>query len=170
MAKKDSDPKPEESLYPIIESGLSKINPKVFQGVNTSKKKEILEAFTESVGIMLSIEKSHSGPLPDPETLKEYGEIIPNGAERIMKMAESQSTHRIELEKLAITSQLSQSGRGQIFGFILGLSAVGGSITCILLGHEVGGSILGAGGITSLVSVFVLGRRSQSRNLDKKKP
>src|SRR5438477_9646871 len=45
------------------------------------------------------------GPLPDPSELAAYNATIPNGADRIMKMAEAQSAHRLEMERLVITSQ-----------------------------------------------------------------
>src|SRR5206468_1881503 len=45
------------------------------------------------------------GPLPDPGELAAYNQIIPNGADRIMKMAEEQSAHRIGLEKTVVGSQ-----------------------------------------------------------------
>ncbi len=47
--------------------------------------------------IAQSIEYS-SGPLPHPSILESYNNIIPDGAERIMAMAERQLNHRIETE------------------------------------------------------------------------
>jgi len=44
------------------------------------------------------IQRFHIGPLPDPETLRAYDEIIPNGAERLMQLVERQSNHRQALE------------------------------------------------------------------------
>jgi hypothetical protein len=46
-----------------------------------------------------------SGILPEPNELAAYNAIIPNGADRIMKMAEAQSAHRIELESTVVRSQ-----------------------------------------------------------------
>src|SRR6202035_5535082 len=46
-----------------------------------------------------------SGILPEPSELAAYNTIIPNGADRIMKMAEVQSAHRIEIEKAVVESQ-----------------------------------------------------------------
>ncbi len=82
-----------------------------------AKKVEIIKAVRK-----VSIRKasSFSGPIPPPELLKGYNEVIQNGAERIISMAENQSKHRIQLEDYAIKEELSQSRLGQIFGFILG--------------------------------------------------
>ena len=34
-----------------------------------------------------------SGPLPDPNSLARYNEVLPNAAERIMSMAEKEMEH-----------------------------------------------------------------------------
>ncbi|ELR72618.1 hypothetical protein C900_00997 [Fulvivirga imtechensis AK7] len=76
---------PEEELKEI-EKHLRSINPRLFEGIGKKKKDEILRSIT----FTLIQEKTHSGPIPDPETLSHYNKIIPNGAERIMAMAENQ--------------------------------------------------------------------------------
>lgn len=53
----------------------------------------------------VSAEYHHSGPIPDPMTLERYDQILPGAAERIIKMAEDQSTHRREIEKIVIISK-----------------------------------------------------------------
>lgn len=112
---------PEEEDLQEVEKYLRSINPRIFEGVNKKKKEELLKSFS----FTLIQSKSHSGPLPAPDTLSEYNELIPNGAERIMKMAENQQSHRHELEKKIIPNQVQQSKMGQWFGFILGLVGLG---------------------------------------------
>lgn len=69
----------------------------------------------------------------------------------------------------AVTEQLKQSGRGQTFGFIIGIIAIAGGVACILQGYEWAGGFIGGGGITGLVSVFVYGKRKQEKNLEGEK-
>jgi uncharacterized membrane protein len=71
----------------------------IIQYVPEENKEEVLRIITSQT---IKTAASFSGPLPPPSILGKYNDILPNGAERIMKMAENQSTHRIELEKLAI--------------------------------------------------------------------
>jgi uncharacterized membrane protein len=40
----------------------------------------------------------HQGPLPHPAVLKQYDDVVPGAAERIMRMAEQQAQHRQDLE------------------------------------------------------------------------
>jgi uncharacterized membrane protein len=104
-----------------IEEDLTSYNPEIFKGVPQKKKIEILH----SLSVVSIQHKSHSGPLPDAETLIKYDTVIPNGADRIMKMAENQQSHRIMLENKVVTSQSVQSKIGQIFGLIIGLVGIG---------------------------------------------
>jgi Predicted membrane protein (DUF2335) len=54
-----------------------------------------------------------SGPLPPPAELEKIDQIIPGGADRLLRMAEKEQTHRIEDTK-----------RGQYFGWSLAAGAV----------------------------------------------
>jgi len=45
-----------------------------------------------------------SGPLPPPEALEKFNAVIPNGADRIVKMAEAEQAHRHEYEKSGLVA------------------------------------------------------------------
>ena len=117
---------------------------------------------------LIAAQTVHIGPLPSPEVLEKYNTIIPDGANRIMTMAEKQQDHRFGLENTALRSQLRQSKRGQIFGFIICLVGLGISAWAIGTGHELGGSILGGGGLLGLVSVFIYGKQRQEKSIEQK--
>lgn len=48
----------------------------------------------ERVAMMVQQQVSHSGPLPMADEVRKYNEIIPNGADRIMKLAENEQRNR----------------------------------------------------------------------------
>lgn len=143
-----------------LEEELKNVNPKLFEGLSKNKKLEILH----SLSFTLIQEKSHSGPLPDAETLIKYNSVIPEGADRIMKMAENQQNHRISVESNLVASQSSQSKLGQVFGLIIGLAGIGCGTYLATIGQDVVGSIIAGGTVVSLVSVFVIGKKAQKRN------
>ena len=147
-----------------IESKLVEIDPKVFEGISKQKKQQIIKSF------VVTMHKTHIGPLPDAETLAEYSVLIPNGADRIMKMAEQQLQHRMSMENSVVKGQMLQSNIGQILAFLIGLAAIGAATYCIVTGHEWAGSILGVGGLTGLVTAFIRGKSQQSRSLEEKRP
>lgn len=144
-----------------IEEDLVSYNPEVFKGIPQKKKMEILHSLS-----VLSIQhRSHSGPLPDADTLIKYDSVIPNGADRIMKMAENQQSHRMTLENKIVTSQSRQSKLGQIFGLIIGLVGIGCGTFLAATGATTVGGIIAGGTVISLVSVFVIGKSTQRKSI-----
>ncbi len=153
-SEKESEEISKDNLIEQLEQELVQVNPNIFQGVPNKKKTEILKSF--------SVTMMHSGPLPDPHSLNSYNELIPNGADRIMKMAEKQQGHRMKIESKAIGRQTFQSFMGQVFGFLIGLSGIGSGTFLAYNGFTTVGAIIAGGTVVSLVSVFVIGRRSKN--------
>ncbi len=56
---------------------ISELAPDLLNGIPATKKKQLLSFLS------LQICKTHKGPLPDAATLREYSELIPNGADRV---------------------------------------------------------------------------------------
>lgn len=69
-----------------------------------------------------------SGPTPSPDVLREYDQIVPGSAGRIIAMAERQSEHRQKLETMAVKGGGDRALLGSKFGFIIGMTAVLGGI------------------------------------------
>lgn len=104
---------------------------------------------------------SYSGPLPVPEHLARYEQILPGAAERIFKMAEEQSVHRRALESKVINSGVADSKKGLWFGFFIGLSGFFIVGYCAFLGFQILAGIIAALDLGSLVGVFVYGSRQK---------
>ena len=62
---------------------------------------------TQNVAITKVEASSFQGPLPPPQILNHYDQIVPGSAERIISLWESQVRHRQELEKKAIGSDVN---------------------------------------------------------------
>jgi uncharacterized membrane protein len=141
-----------------IEHELISVNPemvKVLNGLNKTKKEVILR----STSLVI---KQHSGPLPDPETLGEYNQLIPNGAERIMRMAEKQQDHGMDMERTALRRASFQHLLGQIFAFILAGVATWFGYELTVRGYEKAGITIFATTIGVILYAFLRkGRRSK---------
>ena len=114
----------------------------------------------------------HSGPLPPPMVLKEYDQIIHNGAERIMAMDEKQQDSRIEGEKATreINSRIADQKlklqrRGQTMALIVVLLILGLVVLFTFTGHETVVYILLGIGLAGVISAFTgLGHKKNSDN------
>ena len=144
VIKKNQTEIPEELQE--IEEELTSLNPEFFTGIHPRKKLEILRG----VSIVSIQQKSHSGPLPDPESLIAYNGVITDGANRIMTMAETQQRHRIKIETYVIESQSLQSKLGQIFGLIIGLVGIGCGTYLAATGQQYVGGLIAGGTVISL--------------------
>lgn len=140
-----------------------------FKEFRESLNEEQLKKFEEfSVSVSeskISYESEmFSGPLPPPEVINRFNQIIPDGAERIMKMAEKQLDHRIDMESTTVKSQLDLSKSGQRYGLII---SIGGLISAITLGYLGYGKVAGIAVVLSLGTVataFILGKFPEIRN------
>ncbi|HPV99325.1 MAG TPA: DUF2335 domain-containing protein [Spirochaetota bacterium] len=108
-----------------------------------------------------------AGPLPSPADFQGYESVLPGSAERILSLTERQSAHRMSLEQRVVNSGIKQSWVGQAFAFIIAMTTIIGGVICILDGKDVGGiaSILAV--LTSLVFVFLAGRKQNKKNPNK---
>lgn len=83
---------PNELTTSEIGAKLAEADPELIKGLNKRERDRLSKASSSvetSIALHLRSEVRHTGPIPDPETLERYDSIIPNGAERIMVMAEN---------------------------------------------------------------------------------
>jgi uncharacterized membrane protein len=111
-------------------------------------------------------QQQFSGPVPPPQILQGYDQIIPGAAERILRMAEEDAEHQKEIEKTAITLAGEEVKRGQRYGLTIGILAFITSIIALALGSEKTAIALGGTTVVGLVAVFVTGRIKQSSTKD----
>ncbi len=105
----------------------------------------------------------YQGPLPHPEHFAQFENILPGAADRILKMAEAQGTHRHGLERREQTLAHVYAGAGLLFAFLICTTAIVGSVVCILNDRNVGGTLLGGAGLAAVAGILVAGRIGRHR-------
>lgn len=119
--------------------------------------------------IRIATKLSFQGPLPPPETLQRYNQIVPGAASRIISMAESQHGHRQHLEKRVVESNTDNQRLGLIFGFIIAMTAIVGGIYLAATGKSAAGLTAIVAALAALVGVFVYGKYEQRQELAEKR-
>lgn len=113
--------------------------------------------------------ESWDGVLPPPEVLKQYEDIVPGVASRILKAVEQEQRHRqnrereaLEQETLALeTAQESQvkGARWRFINFLviyaLSVLGIAGGIYVMLFGHQWWGLVLCLAYIAAMLATFV---------------
>lgn len=77
-----------------------------------------------------------SGPLPLPSSFREYDEILPGSAERILRMAEEEQAGRHEWDKAALDGALKENARVQFLGTILSIIFAGVAFALAMFDRE----------------------------------
>ena len=111
------------------------------------------------------IATSYSGPSPPSSELKNYEQIVPGAAERILKMAENESTHRHKIELNLVTANINLANKkaserliGQVFAFVIAMTCIIAGIWFIALGKSTAGTIFSGGGLVSILAIFYSSR------------
>ena len=95
--------------------------------------------------------------------MAQYNDVIPDGAERILAMAESNSQHRQGLEDFAIRGDHWRSMFGIAAGLIVAITFAVCGLWATLDGHEKFGIAIIGLDMVSLVGTFVYGTESRKR-------
>lgn len=106
-----------------------------------------------------TVRSEFSGPIPPPNIIKGYEQILPGSAERLIAMAERQAAHRQEMEKMMVKAESRDSLLGVCFAFLLGIGCLIGSAVMVINVPQsagvIGGALLGVTGIGTITSNFI---------------
>lgn len=97
------------------------------------------------------------GPLPSPEELRQFNEIIPHGAERIMRMAEKEQDGHLWGNKM----QEWRAMAGVASGFCVAVAAFAVSAYGFSVGATVEAAAVAGTTLVALVGVFIRGTSTQ---------
>lgn len=100
-----------------------------------------------------------SGPLPPPAVLRQYNEIQPDFAERLLRLTETEAEHRRQVTTRAQRDDAIETVLGQVFALIVSLAAFGTAAWLGFLGHPAAASVIGGSAIVGLVGAFIAGRQ-----------
>lgn len=106
----------------------------------------------------------HAGPLPAPQTLKAYNDIVPGAAESIIESFLEQGKHRREMERKNyeldnkyLGASIDDSERGSWFAFILCALALFIGAYVAVNGAQWAGGAISVTGLGGLVYAFKSG-------------
>lgn len=111
---------------------------------------------------------SYSGLVPPPEWMRGYNEEMSDGANRILAMAERQEEHRQWAEKYALKGDSRRSWAGLLLLAVFLAGALYVSWDLAMAGRELGGGILGGVAVAGIVTAFIYGLISRSRERERR--
>jgi uncharacterized membrane protein len=117
------------------------------------RRPDLLKAFS----ITQVQSRKWRGPLPSPDVLAQFEEIVPGCAARIIAMTEHVLTASGKtLDKVA-DAEITTSKRGQWMAYSLALISIGASIVFFALGNNAAGYVLLGLPVVLLITSFLTG-------------
>lgn len=120
--------------------------------------------------ISLSAERSFTGPIPPPWTLREYEEILPGSADRILSMAEREASarhernaERLRLSAVVLAEDAARTRRGMYIGAGLGLALLGVALALALEGATWPAVVAAVSQLAPTAAIFIPRARARWR-------
>jgi len=135
------------------QSKLLRSNPKpVVENEEDDDKSSEKSAIVETVETMAA---SFSGPLPPPEMLRAYDEVLPGSAKDFLATLKVEQAHRIGWENRISEAMIRQENQGQWFGFLIAVFAIVASVYLARHGNNLVAAILAGVTAVAFVGKFI---------------
>ncbi|EAA7556099.1 DUF2335 domain-containing protein [Salmonella enterica] len=123
---------------------------------------EVLSRVLDTPKVQAIVLKHFQGPVPPPAMLKEYNDVIPGLANRLIELTEKEQSHRHSIESYNVKI----SKRGQIMSFFVVLIIIFAAILFGLNGNTVLAGILVGIDLAALVTAFIAGKYYSIKTTD----
>ena len=158
-----------------IPQKLEKVIEPVINSPQLSNEQKVEQVGNLVAGMIAVSQESFSGPMPHPDILRGYKELISDAPERILKMAEQEQRHRIDVEKAMLEQNAKNideaaiaNKRSQIFAFMLTLLLIIAGVALTVMGFAAVGLTIFGTTIIGVVTVFITGKfAKQPKSEDK---
>jgi uncharacterized membrane protein len=148
---------PDDSKSVIDPDLASEIEKRVTSIVGKQRAGQVL---TQVLSLVL--EEKFSGPIAHPRHLREYEEILPGSAERIIKMAEDTLDHNRKMQQIALDADIKDRRDGRLLGFLALIALAVLAFFAGIYGQPiVSGLLLGTAALGAVVAI-INGRRKDS--------
>jgi uncharacterized membrane protein len=126
------------------------------------------EELKQFAAVVAKIER-FKGPLPHPQILKQYDEVVPGSAMMIIGTFEKQSNHRMNLESTVVTGNDKMQKLGLIVAALINICAITAAVIMTLSGDATPGAFTFLGTLIADVTVFFGSKSKQQKELRAKK-
>ena len=152
---------PEKSLKAVTPAEPDEFTQELVKriGAVVSSPGQRAQVIAQVVGLVT--EERFSGPIAHPRHLREYEEILPGSADRIIGMAESNLAHNQAMQAKALDGDIQDTHHGRLYGFLaLCLLIIGAIVSAYMGSIALAVAFLSAGALGT-VGAFIKGKRGQ---------
>ena len=117
----------------------------------------------QAITQVIQTQMRHSGPLPPPDQLAEYEEVLPGLAERIVRLTEKEQDHRHDIVSQALRRSARLRERGQAMGMAALLITLGFCVYLASVGQPITAGTVAVALVIGVVGIFVTGKIADAR-------
>lgn len=122
--------------------------------MSSSHQKKIMAQKNSSNEKIAIHQENYTGPIPHPDLFKQFDEVLPGAANRILTMAEEEQKNRHLIENSQINLFKISSILGLLFGFVITMTIIGSGVYLLLSDKSIQGFSLIITSIIGLVGAF----------------
>jgi len=108
--------------------------------------------------------EAFSGPIAHPRHLREYEDILPGSAERIVSMAESAQGHNQAMESKVVSATVWQGKAGMVLGFIALILVLCAALYAGMNGNNVLAGLFLTTAVLGGASTLIRGKHANGTN------
>ena len=112
--------------------------------------------------------EEYQGPLPHPDTLRQFNEVLPGLADRIIQQWELQSAHRRGIEQKAIQADITRAYLGLAAGYTVTIAFLIVAAFLVVYGYAWPGTVIGTVDLVALASIFVYSNEDRRKERARK--
>lgn len=109
---------------------------------------------------------THSGPLPAPQQLHQYEQVLPGLAERIVRLTEVEQAHRHEIVGSALKRDARIKERGQLLAMLAMIIVLAFCAFLVVAGSPRVAGAVAISLVAAVVGIFVTGRQADAKALE----
>lgn len=113
--------------------------------------------------MQVAMQQQWHGPLPPPDQLARFNDVVPGAAERIIRMAEQEGEHSRSVQKSAVRAAIIAQWVGQLFALLIATGGLFAAYKLAMAGHDWVASIVAGTTITTIVVAFLQAKRASQQ-------
>lgn len=133
---------------------------------HSSSPNQMPEQPRQSRQAALQVFQQYSGPVPSPEILAKFENLVPGAAEKLIQLALSEAEHRHNFEKKQLDANIEftreyfkDTRRGMWIASIITTLVLAIIVLALFLKQPTVAGIMGGSTIIALATIFVVGRK-----------
>jgi len=115
--------------------------------------------------VSLRVQKSSfSGPLPHPQILAEYDQVLAGSAERIVRMSEKEQDHQHKIDRRSQLLPFITTTIAQILATVVTVAFIGGGSYLLSIDKDIAGYSSLVIGLAPIVFAYITKKDSSKKN------